>query len=147
MQSYLKVRDKLLYNLSQSYQKLSHNHTCWKRIISTYKGYLFYVSQYIDWLGIRTKYLEWHPWPFGQLNIEWKWVLTSADLYPPGDADVFLFLWIAHLLCSNISNDKSQCDMRHSFSTNELSPCGKAASCLGRLLCWILVWENQEMHE
>ena len=43
--------------------------------------------------------------------------------------------------------DKSQCDMRHSSSTNELSICGKAASCLGRLLCGVLVWKKQEMHE
>ena len=34
---------------------------------------------------------------------------------------------------------KSQCDMRHSSSTNGLSLCGKAASCLGKLLCGILV--------
>ena len=43
--------------------------------------------------------------------------------------------------------DKSQCDMRHSSSIDGLSLCGKAASCLGRSLCGVLVWENQEMHE
>ena len=31
--------------------------------------------------------------------------------------------------------------------TNGLSLRGKAASCLGRLLCRVLVLENQEMHE
>ena len=42
---------------------------------------------------------------------------------------------------------KSQCDMRHSFSTNGLSLCGKATSCLERLLCGVLVRKKQEMHE
>ena len=32
---------------------------------------------------------------------------------------------------------KSQCDIRHSSSTNRLSLCGKATSCLGRLLCGV----------
>ena len=43
--------------------------------------------------------------------------------------------------------DKSHCDMRHSSSTNGLSLCGKAASCLRRLLCGVLVCENQETYE
>ena len=35
----------------------------------------------------------------------------------------------------------------NSSSTNGLSLYGKAASCLGRLLCGVLVWENQDTHE
>ena len=36
-------------------------------------------------------------------------------------------------------DDRSLCDMRHLSTINGLSLCGKAASCLGRLLCGVLV--------
>ena len=40
-------------------------------------------------------------------------------------------------------HNKGLRDKCHTFSSNELSFYGKAASCLERILCGVLVWESQ----
>ena len=50
---------------------------------------------------------------------------------------------------ANILSDVWQKSLWHSSFTNGLfnSLCRKAASCLERMLCGVLLWENQETHE
>ena len=47
---------------------------------------------------------------------------------------------------ANFLSDVWQMSMRHASFVFHVYQ-GKAASCLGKLLCVVLVWENQETHE